>query len=205
MITIHHLGRSQSERIVWLCEEIGLPYELIRYEREEGGAAPPQYRALHPSGTAPIVTDGDLVLAETGAIIEYLARRYGGDALIPGPDRSDFVPYLFWYHYANGSVLPAIMIETVSRRLGGKSLGGRLDRAFALVEQRLGEARWFAGEEFTAADIMMVYPFTRSREAMGRDIADLPNLRAYLSRVGERAAYRAAMARAEPDWPPSLG
>jgi glutathione S-transferase len=201
MLTVHHLGISQSERIVWLCEELGIPYELIRYEREATMAAPPAYKALHPLGTAPIISDGDLVLAETGAIVEYIARRHAGGALILGPDHADFTEYLFWFHFANGSLIPAFMMDMTAQRLGSSPAGGRTDIGYALVEQRLGEVEWFAGEEFTAADIMMVFPLTRARAVSGRDLADFPNIRAYLQRIGERPAYRAAMAKAEPDQP----
>lgn len=201
MLTIHHLGFSQSERIIWLCEELGLSYDLIRYDREANGAGPPAYKALHPLGTAPIISDGDLILAETGAIVDYIVQRHGGGRLALGPDHADFTDYLFWLHFANGSMVPAFMMDMVARRAGMPMLSRRTDIAFELVEQRLGEARWFAGNEFTAADIMMIYPLTRARGSSGRDISGLPNLRAYLQRVGERPGYRAAMARAEPGAP----
>jgi glutathione S-transferase len=198
VLTIHHLGISQSERIVWLCEELGVPYDLIRYQREESGAAPADYKALHPVGTAPIIDDGGVRLAETGAIVDYIARRHGGGRLILGPDHADFAEYLFWFHYANGSMIPAFMMDMVAKRLGAASISSRSDIAFQLVEQRLGEATWFAGDDFTAADIMMVFPLTSGRAFSGRDISDSPNLRAYLKRIAERPAYRAAMASAEP-------
>ncbi len=202
MLTVHHLGASQSERIVWLCEELGLPYALIRYERETSGAAPPEYKALHPAGTAPIITDGQIVLAETGAVIEYIARRHGGGRLLLGPEHKDFTNFLFWFHYGNGSMVPAFMMDVVAKRLGAPSISGRTDIAFRLVEQRLGQAEWFAGDIFTAADIMMVFPLTSARAFSGRDISDSPNLLAYLKRVREREGYRAAMAKAEPNREP---
>jgi len=204
MLTIHHLGASQSERIVWLCEELGLPYELIRYEREATGAAPPEYKALHPAGTAPIITDGQTVLAESGAVMEYIARRHGGGRLLLGPEHKDFTNFLFWFHYGNGSMVPAFMMDVVAKRLGAPSISGRSDNAFRLVEQRLGEAEWFAGDAFTAADIMMVFPLTSARAFSGKDISDSPNLLAYLKRVGAREGYRAAMAKAEPHRAPQL-
>jgi glutathione S-transferase len=204
MLTVHHLGMSQSERIVWLCEELGVPYELVRYEREPSMAAPPAYKALHPVGTAPTIVDGGLTLAESGAIIEYIAQRYGGGRLILGPGHKDFANYLFWFHFANGSLLPAFMMDMTAKRLGAAPASSRTDNAFRLIEQRLGEAKWFAGDEFSAADIMMVFPLTRARVFSGRDISGSPNLLAYLQRVGERPAYQAAMAKAEPNHPPKL-
>jgi glutathione S-transferase len=204
LLTIHHLGISQSERIVWLCEELGLPYELIRYERDATMAAPPAYKALHPIGTSPIITDGDLVLAESGAIVEYIARQHGGGRLMLGPDHPDFANYLFWLHYANGSILPAFMMDMTAKRLGAPPATSRGDIAYALAEARLREADWFAGDEFTAADIMMGFPLTRLRAFSGRDLADSPYLRAYLQRVAQRPAFRVAMAKAEPDHPPLL-
>jgi glutathione S-transferase len=204
MLTIHHLGLSQSERIIWLCEELGLPYELIRYEREPSMAAPPAYKALHPVGTAPIITDGDVVLAETNAIVEYIIQRHGGGRLTLPPEHPEFANYLFWLHYANGSILPAFMMDMTARRLGATPASSRTDIAFALIEQRLGEADWFGGRDFTAADILMGFPLTRLRVFSARDLADSPNTRAYLQRIGARPAFRAAMAKAEPTMPPKL-
>src|SRR6185437_15776810 len=99
MLTVHHLGVSQSDRIVWLCEELGIPYEMKKYDREPSGMAPPAYKALHPSGTAPIITDGDLVLGESGAIIEYIIGRHGGGRLAGTADKANFADYLFWFHF----------------------------------------------------------------------------------------------------------
>jgi glutathione S-transferase len=204
MLTIHHLGLSQSERIIWLCEELGLPYELIRYEREPSMAAPPAYKALHPVGTAPIITDGDVVLAETNAIVEYIIQRHGGGRLTLPPEHPEFANYLFWLHYANGSILPAFMMDMTAKRLGATPASSRTDIAFALIEQRLGEADWFGGRDFTAADILMGFPLTRLRVFSARDLADSPNTRAYLQRIGARPAFHAAMAKAEPTMPPKL-
>jgi glutathione S-transferase len=204
MLTVHHLGLSQSERIIWLCEELGIPYELIRYERDPTMAAPPAYKALHPVGTAPVISDDGLVLAETCAIVEYIARKHGGGRLILGPEHKDFAEYLFWFHYANGSILPAFMMDMTAKRLGAAPASSRTDIAFDLIEQRLGRAKWFAGEEFTAADILMGFPLTRARAFSKREISDMPHLRAYLQRIGGRPAFQTAMAKAEPDMPPQL-
>ena len=204
MLTVHHLGESQSERIVWLCEELAIPYDLIRYDREATGAAPPEYKALHPLGTAPIITDGGIALAESGAIVEYISRKFAGGRLILGPDHPQFADFLFWFHYANGSLVPAFMMDMVAKRMGAEPMGGRTDLGFAMVEARLGEAQWFAGSEFTAADVMMVFMLTSGRVHSGRELGASPNLRAYLQRVGARPAYQAAMAKAEPQRGPML-
>ena len=204
MLTVHHLGESQSERIVWLCEELGIAYDFIRYDREATGAAPPEYKALHPLGTAPIITDGGVALAESGAIVEDISRKYAGGRLILGPDHPQFADYLFWFHYANGSLVPAFMMDMVAKRMGAEPIGGRTDLGFQMVEARLGEAQWFAGSEFTAADVMMVFMLTSGRVHSGRELGDSPNLRAYLQRVGARPAYQAAMAKAEPQRGPML-
>jgi glutathione S-transferase len=203
-LTVHHLGNSQSERVVWLCEELGLAYDLVRYDREPSMAAPPAYKALHPVGTAPVIVDGDVTLAETGATVEYIARRHGGGRLILGPEHPGFADYLFWFHFANGSMVPAFMMDMVAKRLGGASLSARTDIAFGLVERRLGEADWFAGDAFTLADIMMVFPLTTARTVSGQDISGSPKLLAYLQRVSARPAYRAAMEKAEPNGLPAI-
>src|SRR5580700_1333205 len=115
MLTVHHLSVSQSERIVWLCEELGLQYKLARYARDpKTGLAPPQYRALHPFGTAPVITDGALVLGESGAIIDYINGKYGGGRLSLGPQEPAYADYLFWFHFANGSLMPASMIDLLA-------------------------------------------------------------------------------------------
>src|ERR1044072_630618 len=112
MLTVHHLGISQSERIVWLCEEPGIPYEMIRYERDpQTRLAPANYKALHPFGTAPVITDGDLVLGESGAIIDYIVAKYGAGRLSVAPTEPNFPEYLYWYHFANGSLMPAAMLD----------------------------------------------------------------------------------------------
>jgi len=211
MLTVHHLGISQSDRIVWLCEELDIPYDLVRYERDPvTGQAPAHYKALHPFGTAPVITDGDLVLGESGAIIDYVIARYGDGRLAVPADSPDFADYLFWFHFANGSLMPSAMIGMVIAMVRGeesdvtRSLCARNDRAFAMIEQRLGEAAWFAGDAFSAADIFMLFPLTTMRLAVPRDLAPFPNIRAYLQRIGERPAYRRAMHKADPDLPPQL-
>jgi glutathione S-transferase len=205
VITVHHLGVSQSERIVWLCEELGIAYDLKTYPRESNGAAPAAYKALHPQGTAPIITDGPLALAETGAIVDYILARYGGGRLVVGPQAPNFPDYLYWLHFGNGFFVPAAMMGIVASRMAGENkqaargFTGRLELAYRLTEERLGKVPYFAGPEFTAADIMMVFPLTTMRAATGRDLGTSPHLRAYLKRIGGRPAYQRAMEKADPE------
>ncbi len=213
MLTVHHLGVSQSERIVWLCEELGIPYELKRYDRDPTTRlAPADYKALHPLGTAPIITDGDLVLPESGAIIEYIIGKYGAGRLAVGPDAPEYGDYLFWLHYANGSLMPRLMMTMILAMAGdgaaadprGAWIRDRAQTAWDLVEQRLGESPYLAGKEFTAADIINVFALSTARAFAGRDLADYPNIRAYLKRIGERPAYQRAMAKGDPTMTPML-
>jgi len=211
MLTVHHLGISQSDRIVWLCEELDIPYELVRYERDAvTRMAPPDYKALHPFGTAPVITDGDLVLGESGAIIEYLIATHGGGRLRVRPGEPGYADYLFWFHFANASMMPAAMVDLIISMIGAvendtsRALRHRLDKAYAMVEIRLAEADYFAGAEFTAADIIMLFPLTTMRLFAPRDLSPYPAIRAYLQRIGQRQPYIRAMAKADPDLPPQL-
>jgi glutathione S-transferase len=211
MLTVHHLGISQSERIVWLCEELGLDYELKLYARRaDNRLAPDEYKALHPMGIAPVITDGDLVLGESGAICDYINARYGGGRLAPATDDPDFADHLFWFHWSNGTFMATLMMQLV---LAGGSkdnpaapfVEDRSRRGWAMVEERLGQAPFFGGRNLTTADIMMVYCLTTSRAFRGSSIDGFPNIKAYLKRIGERPAYQRAMAKAEPDMAPMLG
>ena len=208
-LIIHHLGISQSERIVWLCEELDLDYDLRRYDREPTGMAPEAYRALHPMGIAPVVEVDGRVLAESGAIIDYLVGTRGGGHLTLPPSDPGFADWLFWYHFANGTVIPAAMIDMIARVRGIEvgpldALNARGTKAMAMVEERLAHAVWFAGDAFTTADIMMVFPLTTMRAVMPRELGPYPSTRAYLARVGERPAYRRALERCEPGFQPLL-
>jgi len=209
MLTVHHLGVSQSERIVWLCEELGIDYVLKRYDRVPPGRgpAPPEYKALHPLGTAPITTDGDVVLPESGAIIEYIIGRYGAGRLAVAPDAPNFAEYLFWFHFANASMLPS---QTGAPRDGAEEspraqfMRARSERAWTLVEARLGASAYFAGDEFTAADIIMGFNLTTMRVFIPRDLSPYPNIQAYLKVIGERPGYRRAMQQGDPQMAPLL-
>ena len=210
MLTVHHLGISQSERIVWLCEELELDYELKRYERRaDNRLAPDDYKALHPMGIAPVITDGDLVLGESGAICDYICGRYGGERFTPGRDDPDFADHLFWFHWSNGTFMTTLMMQLVLAG-GGESnrtsafVADRSRRGWAMVEARLGQAPFFGGANLSTADIMMVYCLTTSRAFRGTSLGGYPNLKAYLQRIGQRPAYQRAWAKAEPGMAPML-
>ncbi len=212
MLKIHHLGHSQSERIVWLCEELDISYALTHHTRDAVTVlSPPELKALHPLGAAPVIEDGDVLLAESAAIVEYIIVKHGGGRLKPGPEHPDYAAFLYWFHFSNGNLQPAMgRLMMMSRaKLAADhpvlvSVQGRLDRVLALVESRLGEADWLAGSEFTAADIMSVFSFTTMRLFQPIDLAPYPNIRAYLQRIGERPAYRRAMAKGDPDLVPMM-
>jgi glutathione S-transferase len=212
MLTLHHLGKSQSERIIWLCEELGIPYELKLYTRDPvTGLAPPELKALHPMEAAPLITDGTLLLAESGAIIDYIIARHGNGRLALGSAHPDFAQYLYWFHFTNANLQANMGRNMVLRNLhlpadhqtlvGGKA---RLDRALNWVDTRLGETTWLAGEEFTAADIMIVFTLTTMRIFLPLDLAPWPNILDYLQRVGKRPAYQAAMRKGDPELAPML-
>ena len=211
MLMVHHLGISQSERIVWLCEELGIDYTLKRYDRRaDNRLAPNDYKALHPMGIAPVITDGDLVLGESGAICDYICARYGNGQLVPKPADKDFADHLFWFHWSNGTFMATLMMQLVLAGAGGSAnpasvfVTDRSQRGWAMVEKRLGEAPFFGGANLTTADIMMVYCLTTSRAFRNLSIEAYPNLRAYLARIGARPGYQRAMAKAEPGMKPML-
>jgi glutathione S-transferase len=211
MLTLHHLGISQSERIAWLLEELDLRYELVRYDRDPvTRLAPSTYKELHPFGTAPVLDDGALRLSESGAIIEYVLHIHGDGRLVVLPGAPNYAQYLFWWHFANASMMPAAMTVGLVKRLQGPidpvthALSARLDIAYAMVEGRLSEVPYFAGAHLTAADIVMLFPLTTMRRFSARDLSVYPNIRAYLHRIGDRPAYQRAMARAEPGAAPLL-
>lgn len=208
MLTIHHLRVSQSERIVWLCEELGIDYALKLYDRRaDDGFAPDEYKALHPMGIAPVITDGDLVLGESAAICEYIAVSHGDGRLIPAPGSPDYAGHLFWFHFANGTFMANSMMEIACQRAGSAPAAFALDRkakAWKLAEERLAAVPFFGGSQLTLADIMMGFSLTTMRAFDGFRIDAYPAIRAYLTRIGERPAYQRAMAKAEPGTPPRL-
>lgn len=204
MITIYHLVHAQSERVIWLMEELALPYRLERFEREADGAAPPAYRALHPFGTAPIIRDGDQVMAESAAIVEYISRVHGGGRLSIGPDEPGYADYLQGMQL-NDAIQTALFV-----RMAYGGAGENTDAAaepvivracrrreagyFRYLEERLGAQPYVAGERFSCADIMLLHNLTTLPQFGGRRIDDLANTKAYAARLTERPAYLRAAA-----------
>ena len=206
MLIVHHLGISQSDRVLWLCEELGLPYEMKKYDRDATTRlAPAEYKALHPAGTAPVIEDDGVVLAESGAIVQYLIGKYGTGRLAVAPGHPEFANYLFWLHYAGASLSTTAMMRIVLDGAGTPAehpirglVTSRSGAGYGLVEQRLGEAPYFGGQELTGADIMMAFPLTTMRLFAPHDLSNAPNTLAYLERIGARPAFRRAMTKGDP-------
>ena len=208
MITIHHLGVSQSDRVEWLMEELGLPYELKWYDRGEDFLAPAEYRALHPAGTAPIIEDGDLVLGESTAIVEYLSQRYGQGRLSVPVSAPDYPHYLYWMQF-NNNLQSILFIKLAFQSMGAEpgmenpmmtTTMRREDGIYNALEQRLGESEYLGGPDFSCADIMSMFNLTSLAMLGARAVDDsLPNTQAYLQRVTSRPAYQKAMAIAGPE------
>lgn len=211
-LTVYHLGVSQSERIVWLCEELEIPYELVRFDRRaDNKMAPPAYKEISPTGTAPVIKDGDVVLAESGACIEYIIHRHGNGRLAVKPDSPEYPNYLFWFHYSNSSIMAMEMVEMFLSRVEGASQGfagnvvsTRQELGYKLLEERLGVSPYLGGPELTAADIMIFFILTTMRAFVPKDLKAFPNIAAYLQRVGARPAYQRAMKKGDPDMKPNL-
>ncbi len=207
MIIIHHLGISQSDRIVWLMEELGLPYELKWYDRGPDFLAPAEYRALHPAGTAPIIEDGDLVMTESTAIVEYISQRHGKGRLSVPVESPDYPHYLYWMQF-NNNLQSALFIkrsflatdpEAAQKNPVFVTMSRRADGLYVALERRLGESAYLGGPEFSCADIMSAFNLTSMVRLGARMVDDsLPNTKAYLQRIVSRPAYQKAMAIAGP-------
>jgi glutathione S-transferase len=211
LITVYHLTASRSERIVWLMEELGLEYRLEIFPREPNGAAPPAMKAIHALGRAPIIRDDEIVLAESGAIVNYIIHCHARSRLAVRPsNRAAFARYVYWLHFAEGSLMSLLLIALVLSRVPEAAsspvtarIRGRMEQMLSFVDGELGAGPWFAGRDFTAADVMMTFPFTTMRRFLDYDIAPYANIAAYLQRVGERPAYQRAMAIAGPQAAPA--
>lgn len=215
MIVVHHLNNSRSQRVLWLLEELGLPYELRRYARDpKTMLAPASLREVHPLGKSPVITDGTLTLAESGAIVQYLVERHGGGRLMPPAGSAEWLRYVHWLHFAEGSAMPPLVMKLVLDRMEkapmpffarpvARALAGRVRDAFVLpniarsldyMETEVGRSGWFAGAEFSAADIQMSFPLEAAAARGGLD-ARRPKLMDWLERIHARPAYKRALER----------
>jgi glutathione S-transferase len=214
MITVHHLNNSRSQRVLWLLEELGLPYEIKHYQRDaKTMLAPPELKQVHPLGKSPVLTDGDITVAESGAIIEYLVDRAGG-ALRPPPGTPEHRRYTYWLHFAEGTAMPPLLmklvfdrvksapmpffVKPIARAIADKVLANfvmpNITSQLDYMEAELGRSEWFAGDEFSAADIQMSFPLEAAAQRAGLD-ARRPRLKAFLDRIHARPAYRRALER----------
>jgi len=215
MIVVHHLNNSRSQRILWLLEELGLPYEIKRYKRDlQTMLAPASLREVHPLGKSPVITDGELTLAESGAIIEYLIERYGNGRLVPALGSSEHLRYTYWLHYAEGSAMPPLLLKlifdkieqnpmpffvrpiahAIVSRVKSSLIAPQIAQHLDYMEAEIGKSRWFAGDEFTAADIQMSFPLEAAATRAGLN-ASRPKLMAFLHRIHTRPAYQKALER----------
>ena len=218
MITVHHLNNSRSQRVLWMLEELGLEYQIKRYQRDpQTLLAPPELRAVHPLGKSPVITDGGLTLAESGAILEYLAERYGEGRLLPSAGTPERLRYIYWMHYAEGSAMPPLLLKLVfdriasgpmpfllrpvaraiARRVNAGYVEPQIGRHLDYIEAELGKHLWFTGEGFTAADIQMSFPIKAAASRGGVD-ERRPRLIDFLERIHARQAYRRAVERGGP-------
>ena len=218
MIVVHHLNNSRSQRVLWLLEELGLAYEVKRYERDaKTMLAPASLRAVHPLGKSPVITDGDVAIAESGAIIEYLVERHGDGRLTPVAGTPERLRYTYWLHYAEGSAMPPLLLKLVFDEVEkspmplfvrpvARGIASKVKSAFILpqlethldyMEAELGKTEWFAGNDFSAADVQMSFPLEAAVSRGGLD-ASRPKLMAFLTRIHARPAYVRALARGGP-------
>ncbi len=215
MVVVHHLNNSRSQRVLWLLEELGVPYEVKRYERDaKTMLAPPSLLAIHPLGKSPVIVDGAVTLAESGAIIEYLVDKYGAGRLIPPAGSPERLRYTYWLHYAEGSAMPPLLFRLVFNRIAtnpapwpisaiARKIASTVDNSFITpnlnrhldyMEAELNARPWFAGEQFTAADVQMSFPLEAAASRGGLN-ASRPKLMAFLERIHARDAYKRALER----------
>ena len=218
MIVVHHLNNSRSQRVLWLLEELGLDYEVKHYQRDRKTMlAPPELRAVHPLGKSPVITDGEQTLAESGAIIEYLAETYGDGKLVPKAGTPAYRRYRYWMHYAEGSLMPPLLLKLVfdkiktapmpffvkpiakgiSAKVNATFVGPQITTHLDFMEGELASSDWFAGKTFSAADIQMSFPLEAAASRGGLD-ASRPKLMAFLARIHARPAYKRALEKGGP-------
>lgn len=215
MIVVHHLNNSRSQRVLWLLEELGVPYEIQRYQRDaKTMLAPPELKKVHPLGKSPVITDDGRTIAESGLIIEYIVERYGDGKLAPPPDSGERLRYRYWMHYAEGSAMPPLLLKLVFDRIESgpmpffikpvaKAIARQVKQTFITpqlqlhldyLEGELSRSEWFAGSEFTAADIQMSFPLEAAAMRGGLD-QSRPRLYAFLQKIHSRPAYKRALER----------
>lgn len=218
MIVVHHLENSRSQRVLWLLEELGLPYEVKRYARDaRTQLAPPELLAVHPLGKSPVISDGEVTVAESGAIVEYLVDTHGRGRLKPSPGGELHRRYVYWLHFAEGSAMPPLLMKLVFDKVRTAKvpffvrpvvkgiadqvtkafIGPNLKRQFAFMEDELQGRDWFAGDTFSAADIQMSFPIEAAQARGGLD-ARYPRLSGWLERIHARPAYQRALERGGP-------
>jgi glutathione S-transferase len=218
MITVHHLNNSRSQRVLWLLEELGLPYEIKKYERNaQTMLAPPELQKVHPLGKSPVITEGDVTVAESGAIIEYLLERHGNGRLAPAVGTPERLRFRYWLHFAEGTAMSPLLLKLIferikvtpmpffakpiargmSKKVLALMVDPNLKRQLDFMEAELGKSEWFAGDEFSAADIQMSFPVEASAQRAGLD-ASRPKLMAFLKRIHARPAYKKALERGGP-------
>jgi glutathione S-transferase len=218
MITVHHLNNSRSQRVLWLLEELGLPYEIKKYERDaKTMLAPPELMKVHPLGKSPVITDDGVTVAESGAIVEYLIERYGNGRLAPEIGTPERLRWRYWLHFAEGTAMSPLLlklifervkvspmpffVKPIARGIADKVLAmmvePNLKRQLDFMEGELGRSEWFAGDAFSAADVQMSFPVEASAQRAGLN-ASRPKLMAYLKRIHARPAYRRALERGGP-------
>jgi glutathione S-transferase len=216
MLTVHHLNNSRSQRVLWLLEELGVPYEIVRYQRLPDMRAPAELRAIHPLGKSPIITDNGNTIAESGAVIEYLVEAYGQGGLIPPPQTPERLRYTYWLHYAEGSAMPPLLLKLlftvmpkrapallrplvrkVSTQVLTALVNPQLKQHMNFWEAELSRSEWFAGDAFTAADIQMSFPLEAAAARAGLEQGH-PKTIAFLDRIHRRPAYQRALEKGGP-------
>jgi glutathione S-transferase len=202
MIVVHHLNNSRSQRVLWLLEELGIEYEIKYYERDtETMLAPKSLLNVHPLGKSPVITDADLTIAESGAIIEYLVDRYGNGSLVPAQGTPERLRYTYWLHYAEGSAMPPLVMRLIFNNFGmGESkvmdafILPQIKLHFDYIEGELDKNTWFAGDEFTAADIQMSFPL-EIVAGVAEQVENRPKIKEFIDRIHAQPAYKRALAR----------
>lgn len=202
-LKVHHLNNSRSQRILWLLEELGAPYEIVHYQRDAvTNLAPPELLAVHPLGKSPVIEDDGKVIYESAAIVEYLCERHGGAHLVPARGTDDHIHYLEWLHFAEGSAMTPFLLQIYTSRLGEAAaplkprIDQQLESHFQYMEDRLLPSGYFVGDGLTGADIMLSFP-AEAAVKIGR-AADKPKLTAYVAAIHARPAYQTALEKGGP-------